>query len=191
MITGTLLSNWHLLHLHHSGFQPSCHNMAYTKHKSLLAARIELIRKGSQARNVKSDFEVKARLAYPDNKTPRHNEIWRSGGTAPPFLTSAPNGGEWSASRPCRFTPGERAPTTHWTGSCGGHRAGLDEVQKRKFFTLPGLELRPLGSSARSQSLYLLRYPGSLQYSKTFVWLALLRWSGTEPAISPRYACIW
>jgi hypothetical protein len=27
--------------------------------------------------------------------------------------------------------------------------------------TLPGLELRPLGSPARSQSLYRLRYPGS------------------------------
>jgi hypothetical protein len=28
----------------------------------------------------------------------------------PPFLTSALEGGEWSASRPCRFTPEERAP---------------------------------------------------------------------------------
>jgi hypothetical protein len=25
-----------------------------------------------------------------------------------------------------------------------GPRAGLDDVEKRKFFTLPGLELRPL-----------------------------------------------
>jgi hypothetical protein len=39
-------------------------------------------------------------------------------------------------------------------------RVGLEEVEKRKFFTLPGLELQPLGRSARSQSLYLLRYPG-------------------------------
>jgi hypothetical protein len=30
-----------------------------------------------------------------------------SGGISPPFLTSALDGGEWSASRPCRFTPGE------------------------------------------------------------------------------------
>jgi hypothetical protein len=28
------------------------------------------------------------------------------------FLTSGLVGGEWSASRPCRFTPGERAPGT-------------------------------------------------------------------------------
>jgi hypothetical protein len=32
------------------------------------------------------------------------------------FLTSALAGGEWSASRPGRFTPGERAPGTHWIG---------------------------------------------------------------------------
>jgi hypothetical protein len=41
-----------------------------------------------------------------------------------------------------------------------GPRAGLDSVEKRKFFTLPGLKLRPLGRPARSQ-LYRLRYPGS------------------------------
>jgi hypothetical protein len=27
--------------------------------------------------------------------------------------------------------------------------------------------------------------------TKKLVWLASLRWSGTEPAISPRYACIY
>jgi hypothetical protein len=40
-----------------------------------------------------------------------------------------------------------------------GLRAGLDETEKRKFLTLPGLELRPFGRPARSQSLYRLRYP--------------------------------
>jgi hypothetical protein len=30
------------------------------------------------------------------------------------FLTSALDGGEWSASRPGRFAPGEGAPDTHW-----------------------------------------------------------------------------
>jgi hypothetical protein len=38
------------------------------------------------------------------------------------FLTSALAGGEWSASRPCRFTPGERAPGTHWIGGWGGEK---------------------------------------------------------------------
>jgi hypothetical protein len=33
-------------------------------------------------------------------------------------------------------------------------------VEKRKFLTLPGLELRPLGRPACGQLQYLLRYPG-------------------------------
>jgi hypothetical protein len=73
------------------------------------------------------------------------------------FLTSVLVEGEWSASRPGRFTPGEKAPSTHWIGGWVGPRAGLDDVEKRKFLTLPGLELRPLCRPARSQSLYLLR----------------------------------
>jgi hypothetical protein len=41
--------------------------------------------------------------------------------------------GEWSASRPDRFTPGERAPDTHWIGGWVDPRAGLDDVEKGKF----------------------------------------------------------
>jgi hypothetical protein len=59
------------------------------------------------------------------------------------FLTSALVGGEWSASRPGRFTPGERAPETHWIGDWVGPRAGLDNLEK-KFFILPGIELWPV-----------------------------------------------
>jgi hypothetical protein len=44
-----------------------------------------------------------------------------------------------------------------------GPRADLDEREKRKFLTLPELELRPLGRLARRQSLYRLRYPSSLR----------------------------
>jgi hypothetical protein len=56
------------------------------------------------------------------------------------FLTSVLVGGQWSASCPGRFTPGERAPGTHWIGSWVGHRAGRDD-EKRNFLTLPGFEL--------------------------------------------------
>jgi hypothetical protein len=66
------------------------------------------------------------------------------------FFTSALVGGEWSTSRPGRFTPGERAAGTHWIGGWVDLRAGLDDLEKRKFLTLPGLELRPLGRPARS-----------------------------------------
>jgi hypothetical protein len=65
---------------------------------------------------------------------------WRYG-----FMTSALGGGEWSASRLGCFTPVERVPGTHWIGGW---------VERRKILPLPGLELRPLGRPARSQSLY-------------------------------------
>jgi hypothetical protein len=44
-------------------------------------------------------------------------------------LTSALAGGEWPASRPCRFTPGERAPGAHWIGGWLDPGAGLDAVE--------------------------------------------------------------
>jgi hypothetical protein len=40
--------------------------------------------------------------------------IYWSGSIAPPFLTSALEGGEWSASRPGRFTPREIVTSAHW-----------------------------------------------------------------------------
>jgi hypothetical protein len=61
---------------------------------------------------------------------------------------------------PAALPPGERAPGTHWIGCWVDPRVGLDDVKKRKFLTLPGLELRTPDRSARSQSLYRLRYPG-------------------------------
>jgi hypothetical protein len=57
--------------------------------------------------------------------------------------------------------PGQSAPGTHWIEGWVGPRACLDDAKKRKFLTLPGLELRPLGRPARRESLYRLRYPGS------------------------------
>jgi hypothetical protein len=46
------------------------------------------------------------------------------------FLTSALAGGEWSASRPCRFTSGERAPGSHLIGGWVDPRAGLDGMEE-------------------------------------------------------------
>jgi hypothetical protein len=55
-------------------------------------------------------------------------EVWGGGGIAPTFLTSALDGGEWSASCPSHFIPGERAPT-NWIGGQVGPRASLDAVK--------------------------------------------------------------
>jgi len=48
------------------------------------------------------------------------------------FLVSVVGGCEWSVSRPGRFIPGERVPSTHWLGGWDGSRAGLDAVTKKK-----------------------------------------------------------
>jgi hypothetical protein len=58
-------------------------------------------------------------------------ETWGSGGIAPPFLTSALDGGEWSASSTGRFTPGEIASGSRWIEGWVGPRAGLDAVDRR------------------------------------------------------------
>jgi hypothetical protein len=71
------------------------------------------------------------------------------------FLTSALARGEWSASRPGSFILEEITPGTNCIGGWMEPRAGMDDVEKRKFLTLP--DLRPLGRPARSQSLYRLR----------------------------------
>jgi hypothetical protein len=48
-------------------------------------------------------------------------------------------------------------------------RTGLDDVEKRKFLTLPALELQPLCRPARRQSLYRLRYDGHSMIAKIFL----------------------
>jgi hypothetical protein len=80
------------------------------------------------------------------------------------FLTSALIGGDWSASRPGRFTQGETTRGTHWMGCWVGTRTSLDDVEKKKFVTLPGLELRHITHPAHSQSLYRLWYASMNKY---------------------------
>jgi hypothetical protein len=72
-------------------------------------------------------------------------------------LTSAVDGGEWSTSRPGRFTPRERAPGTHWVGGWVGPRAVLDVVVKRKILAPPP-RIEPYNPDrpARSRALYRL-----------------------------------
>jgi hypothetical protein len=67
-------------------------------------------------------------------------------GIAPPFMTSALDGCEWSASRPGRFTPAEIALGAHWIGGWVGPEVGLDAVEERKI--LPCRESNP-GRPAR------------------------------------------
>jgi hypothetical protein len=78
--------------------------------------------------------------------------LWRcigSRGIPPPFLTSALDGGEWSASCPSRSTHRETVPNTHWIGGWVGLRGGLEAVEKKKN-SCPCRESKP----AISPSLY-------------------------------------
>jgi hypothetical protein len=59
-------------------------------------------------------------------------------------------GGEWSASRPGRFTSGEKAPGTHWIGGWVSPKTGLDDIEGRKILPLPGIEPHLLGRPAHS-----------------------------------------
>jgi len=59
------------------------------------------------------------------------------------FLTSGLDEGEWSASCPTHFIPGERDPGTHRVGRWVGPRAGLNAVEKRKVPVLVGYQ-RPV-----------------------------------------------
>jgi hypothetical protein len=64
-------------------------------------------------------------------------KISGSGGIAPPFLTSALDG---ELHAPADI-PGEIFHGIHWIGSWMGHRAGIDDVEKRKnLLLLPGIE---------------------------------------------------
>jgi hypothetical protein len=78
------------------------------------------------------------------------------------FLTSALVVGEWSASRSGCFQPEKKPPGTLWKGRWMGSRAGLNDAERTRIVPLPGLELRPLGSLAYSQSLCRLSYHASL-----------------------------
>jgi hypothetical protein len=73
------------------------------------------------------------------------------------FLISSLVGDDWSTSRSGRLTPGGRAPGTHWIGDWVTLRIGLDDMGKRKFLPLPGLELRTHHSPASIQ-LYSRNY---------------------------------
>jgi hypothetical protein len=97
-------------------------------------------------------------------------ETYGSGGVAPPILTSALDGGEWSASWSDSFNLRERAQSIHLSGGCLGPRVSLDAVEKRKI-----LHCQESNSNYPEHclSLYLLSYPEAYggQYDMLFTTL--------------------
>jgi hypothetical protein len=97
-------------------------------------------------------------------EAPLREDEWRSGGIAPPFLTSALDEGKWSTSRSGRFIRGETAPGTHCIRSMTRPRVGLDVMDKRNTS-----RLCPKSNPNFSvvQSLYWLSYPGNTKKKTT------------------------
>jgi hypothetical protein len=65
-------------------------------------------------------------LADKSNKALRYEGIWRSGGIATPFLTSAQDEGEWSASCPSCYAPQDTDPSIRWLRSWVGSQTSLE-----------------------------------------------------------------
>jgi hypothetical protein len=56
---------------------------------------------------------------------------------------------DWSVSHPGRITPGERSPLYSLLGGWLDPRAGLDDIEKRKFLTVSGIEIRYIDYAIR------------------------------------------
>jgi hypothetical protein len=67
----------------------------------------------------------------------RHEDVWGTGCIDLHFLDLGTSW-RWSASRLGRFAPGEKTTGTHWIGGSVDPGVGLEDVEKRKFLTLPG-----------------------------------------------------
>jgi hypothetical protein len=119
------------------------------------------------------------------NWAPRNEDAlgeWRYSSTH--SLTSALDGGEWSASRPGRFTPRERAPGIHWIGGWVGPRAVLNTVLKRKI------------PSPRRESNFRtpIVQPVAQRYTDwaiTALFAFINAYLILSPANPPRSACKW
>jgi hypothetical protein len=99
----------------------------------------------------------------------RHGGVWPEGGrgrySSHSFLTSALDGGEWSASRPGRPYPRGKDPRHPFVGAWVGPRAGPDAGARRKILC-PCRGSNP-DRPASSQTLYCLIYRGSYPITKT------------------------
>jgi hypothetical protein len=79
-------------------------------------------------------------------------------------MTSAVVWSWHSASHPCHFTPGERAPQYPLDWRLGGLQRPSGYMEKWKFLTILGLKFWLLSHPAHSQLLYQLLYGGSSWY---------------------------
>jgi hypothetical protein len=91
-----------------------------------------------------------------------YEDLWEDGDVAPPCLTSTLDGGEWSASRPGRFTSGEKAPGV-------GPRAGLDTAENKNPLSLLGIKSWPPIPQLVTIPTELHIFIGYLSNQRTFI----------------------
>jgi hypothetical protein len=89
---------------------------------------------GKLCYNMKYDVKLSLCLI---NLAPRQEDVSQIGCTAPSFLISALDGGEWQASRPSHFTPEERPWRPLYRRlSAPQSRSGRRGVEKNRFSLL-------------------------------------------------------
>jgi hypothetical protein len=92
---------------------------------------------------------VKLPLCLTDSALP-HKGMWGSGYRDPRFLDQGTSWRRVVSFTPLPLYPREKSSGTHCIERWVGLKAGINDMEKWEFFTLPGLELRPLGRPARS-----------------------------------------
>jgi hypothetical protein len=77
------------------------------------------------------------------NEAPHHKDVWVSGGKAP-ILTSAIDGGEWSASPPRQLYSWGMSPRYPLDRRLGGPQSRSERYgEEKNLFPLLGIEHRP------------------------------------------------
>jgi hypothetical protein len=107
-------------------------HMPYTRSFTTVDCLQNRIRESQDATWIMLDKQTVKLLLCLIHHALRNEIVWLSGDIAPPFLTSALDGGEWSALRHGRFYLAETSPGICWIGgrvlsypgSCGryGHQ---------------------------------------------------------------------
>jgi hypothetical protein len=91
------------------------------------------------------------------NSALRHEEVRGSGDIAPPFFTSALDGGVSLSSRPGHFNPRKTAPGIHCIGGWVGPTADLDAMDWRKICCFDANKtpaVQPIAHSYSSSTLF-------------------------------------
>jgi len=101
-------------------------------------------------------------------------------------LTSALDGGEWSASRPGRFTPPGRHPGMHWVGGWWAPQPVSMRWRREKCLPLPGMQARSSSPWPSHYTDWATLNPavlGTIWHRMSACW-CLSVWQLTNPALS-------